>query len=169
MLRRGHGLGKPTDLDPGASGFPGGTSLASGQGRGRIKTPERDDARKSHSTLARWVRGFMARSRSRKKPAAKVSRRARQKRVADVPIFVKPRLAKSPPPKSSASKLPPNKARLSPGKPSSPHPPSPHPPSLQLPSRRPPNHPRASRAPMEPPRMRPRPRWSPTHTISAPR
>src|ERR1700722_4872230 len=124
MLRRGHGLGKPTDLDPGASCLPGGTSLASGQGRGRIKTPERDDARKSHSTLARWVRGFMARSRSRKKPAAKVSRRARQKRVADVPIFVKPRLAKSPPPKSSASKLPPNKARLSPGNPSPPKPPS---------------------------------------------
>jgi CheY-like chemotaxis protein len=134
MLRRGHGLGKPTDLDPGASGFPGGTSLASGQGRGRIKTPERDDARKSHSTLARWVRGFMARSRSRKKPAAKVSRRARQKRVADVPIFVKPRLAKSPPPKSSASKLPPNKARLSPGKPSTAKSPSAKFPSAKSPS-----------------------------------
>jgi two-component system, sensor histidine kinase len=59
----------------------------------------------------------MARSRSRKKSAAKVSRRPRKQRAAEVPIFIKPRLAKLPPGKPSASKPSPSKAKVSRGKP----------------------------------------------------
>src|SRR3984885_7284940 len=67
----------------------------------------------------------MARSRSRKKSAVKQARRLRKQRPAEVPIFIKPRPAKSPvdkpsggksAAKSPATKMPPNKAKPSPGK-----------------------------------------------------